>query len=86
VLIDEPDFALPPRRHRRRIGPNGAGKTTLFRMITGQESPDSGSCGSGQTVELAYVDQSRDALDAEKTVYEEISDGQDEIELGRGTK
>jgi energy-dependent translational throttle protein EttA len=65
------------------VGPNGAGKTTLFRMIVGQESPDEGELRVGQTVELAYVDQSRDALDGEKTVYEEISDGRDEIELGR---
>ena len=64
------------------IGPNGAGKTTLFRMITGQEQPDSGALRLGDTVELAYVDQSRDALDPEKTVWEEISGGYDQIKVG----
>ena len=59
------------------IGPNGAGKTTLFRMITGEEQPDSGSLQLGDTVDLAYVDQSRDALDPNKTVWEEISEGYD---------
>ena len=66
------------------MGPNGAGKTTLFRMITGQEQPDGGTLKVGGTVELAYVDQSRDTLDGEKTVYQEISGGQDNIKLGRG--
>ena len=64
------------------VGPNGAGKTTLFRMIVGEEQPDDGSLRLGETVELAYVDQSRDALDAEKTVWEQLSDGQDTIRLG----
>ena len=64
------------------IGPNGAGKTTLFRMITGQEKPDAGSLRVGDTVQLAYVDQSRDALDSSKTVWEEISGGQDQLKVG----
>ena len=68
------------------IGPNGAGKTTLFRIITGQEQADDGSLKVGSTVELAYVDQSRDALSADATVWEEISGKQDEIEVGRGSK
>ena len=65
------------------IGPNGAGKTTLFRMITGQEKPDEGSIRIGETVKLGYVDQSRDALDPSKTVWEEISDGAEVIKLGK---
>jgi energy-dependent translational throttle protein EttA len=64
------------------IGPNGAGKTTLFRMITEQEQPDRGTFRTGETVRLAYVDQSRDALDADKTIWEEISGGQDTVQLG----
>ena len=64
------------------IGPNGAGKTTLFRMITGQEQPDAGALRLGDTVELAYVDQSRDALDPDKTVWEEISGGYEQIKVG----
>jgi len=84
LLIDNLSFRLPRGGIVGVIGPNGAGKTTLFRMITGQEQPDAGSIRIGETVQLAYVDQSR-ALDPEKTVWEEISDGQDEIELGRGT-
>jgi ATPase subunit of ABC transporter with duplicated ATPase domains len=64
------------------IGANGAGKTTLFRMITGEESPDSGTLALGDTVQLAYVDQSRDALDPAKTVWEEISDGLDQLQVG----
>ncbi len=83
LLIDDADFAIPPGAIVGIVGPNGAGKTTLFRMVVGQEEPDGGSLDVGQTVELAYVDQSRDALDAEKTVYEEISDGKDEVTLGK---
>jgi sulfate-transporting ATPase len=71
-----------PRRHRGSHRPNGAGKTTLFRMITGQDQPDSGSIAIGETVSLAYVDQSRDVLDPEKNIWEMVSDGQDTIELG----
>jgi sulfate-transporting ATPase len=67
------------------IGPNGAGKTTLFRMLVGQETPDSGTLRLGETVQIGYVDQSRDALAADKTVYDEISDGNDEVELGKRT-
>jgi energy-dependent translational throttle protein EttA len=65
------------------IGPNGAGKTTLFRMITGQEKPDAGTLKIGDTVKIGYVDQSREALDPNKTVFEEITGGHDEIELGK---
>jgi ATPase subunit of ABC transporter with duplicated ATPase domains len=81
-LIEGLEFALPPGGIVGVIGPNGAGKTTLFRMLTGQEAPDAGEILFGDTVKLAYVDQSRDALDAGKTVWEEISDGQDVIKLG----
>jgi energy-dependent translational throttle protein EttA len=82
LLIDDLSFSLPPGGIVGVIGPNGAGKTTLLRMITGQEQPDAGSLRLGETVELAYVDQSRDALDPNKTVWEEISDKQDQITLG----
>ncbi|HXG92941.1 MAG TPA: energy-dependent translational throttle protein EttA [Blastocatellia bacterium] len=82
ILIDDLSFSLPPGGIIGVIGPNGAGKTTLFRMITGQEQPDSGEIRIGETVKLAYVDQSRDVLDANKTIWEEISGGQDTIELG----
>ncbi|MEX0906939.1 MAG: energy-dependent translational throttle protein EttA [Gemmatimonadota bacterium] len=85
VLFDDLSFRLPRGGIVGVIGPNGAGKTTLFRMITGQELPDGGTLEVGATVELAYVDQSRDALAASKSVWEEISDGHEEIELGRGT-
>jgi energy-dependent translational throttle protein EttA len=85
VLIDDLSFNLPPGGIVGVIGPNGAGKTTLMRMITGQEQPDAGSLKLGETVELAYVDQSRDALEADKTVWEEISGGQDQIPLGDRT-
>ncbi|OYX40941.1 MAG: energy-dependent translational throttle protein EttA [Rhodobacterales bacterium 32-67-9] len=81
-LIEDLSFALPPGGIVGVIGPNGAGKTTLFRMLTGQEQPDAGSVSYGDTVKLAYVDQSRDALDAGKTVWEEISGGAEQIELG----
>ncbi len=81
-LIDELTFSLPPGGIVGVIGPNGAGKTTLFRMLTGQEAPDAGAITYGESVKLAYVDQSRDALDPQKTVWEEISDGLDVIKLG----
>ena len=83
LLIDDLDFKLPPGGIVGVIGPNGAGKTTLFRMITGQEEPDDGSIRLGETVHLGYVDQSRDALDGNKTVWEEISGGDDVIQLGK---
>jgi len=82
LLIEDLDFSLPPGGIVGVIGPNGAGKTTLFRMIAGQEDADSGSLRLGDTVELAYVDQSRAALDGEKTVWEEITDGVDRMKLG----
>ncbi len=81
-LIEDLTFSLPPGGIVGVIGPNGAGKTTLFRMLTGQEEPDSGSVTYGDTVQLSYVDQSRDELDAGKTVWEEISGGSEIIELG----
>ncbi len=83
LLIDELDFKLPPGGIVGVIGPNGAGKTTLFRMITGTEHPDAGRLTVGDTVKLGYVDQSRDSLDATKTVWEEISGGTDVIYLGK---
>ena len=83
LLIDDLTFKLPPGGIVGVIGPNGAGKTTLFRMITGQEKPDKGTITIGETVHLGYVDQSRDALDGKKTVWEEISNGQDIILLGK---
>jgi sulfate-transporting ATPase len=82
LLIDDLSFQLPPGGIVGVIGPNGAGKTTLFRMITGEEKPDAGSIRLGDTVQLASVDQSRDSLDDNKTVWEEISDGQDLIKVG----
>ncbi len=82
LLVDGLSFQLPPGGIVGVIGPNGAGKTTLFRMITGQETPDGGEVSLGQTVKAAYVDQSRDSLDDSKTVWEEISDGQDNIVIG----
>ncbi len=83
LLIDGLSFSLPPGGIVGIIGPNGAGKTTLFRMITGSEQPDEGTFKVGDTVKLGYVDQSRDALDDKKTVWEEISGGADVIELGK---
>jgi sulfate-transporting ATPase len=82
LLIEDLSFTLPRAGIVGVIGPNGAGKTTLFRMIVGEEEPDSGSVRLGDSVELAYVDQSRDALDPDKTVWEEISDGYDTIKVG----
>ncbi len=82
LLIDRLDANIPPGAIVGIIGPNGAGKSTLFRMIVGQEQPDEGTIEIGETVQLAYVDQSRDALDPDKTVWEEISDGQDVIRVG----
>ena len=82
LLIENLDFKIPPGAIVGIIGPNGAGKTTLFRMITGLDEPDSGSLRLGDTVELGYVDQSRDSLNSDKTVWEEISDGEDIVELG----
>ena len=83
LLIDDLTFKLPPGGIVGVIGPNGAGKTTLFRMITGQEKPDQGSIKIGESVRLGYVDQSRDSLDGKKTVWEEISEGNDMILLGK---
>ena len=83
LLIDELDFKLPPGGIVGVIGPNGAGKTTLFRMITGADTPDSGTLKVGDTVKLGYVDQSRDSLDAPKSVWEEISGGTEVIYLGK---
>jgi ATP-binding cassette ChvD family protein len=83
LLIDGLSFKLPPGGIVGVIGPNGAGKTTLFRMITGQETPDSGKITIGESVQLGYVDQSRDSLDANKNVWEEISGGNDIIYLGK---
>jgi energy-dependent translational throttle protein EttA len=85
LLIEDLSFSLPRGGIVGVIGPNGAGKTTLFRMITGQEQPDAGTLRIGETVELAYVDQSRDALEPEKTVWEEISGGEDTIKVGEQT-
>ncbi|MDE1568870.1 energy-dependent translational throttle protein EttA [Aquabacter sediminis] len=83
LLIDDLSFKLPPGGIVGVIGPNGAGKSTLFRMITGQEKPDAGTITIGESVKLAYVDQSRDALDDKKTVWEEISGGNDVIYVGK---
>ena len=77
ILVDGMTFSLPPGGIIGVIGPNGAGKTTLFRMITGQEKADSGEIRIGETVKLAYVDQSRDVLDPNKSIWEAISEGQD---------
>lgn len=83
LLVEEMNFRLPPGGIVGVIGPNGAGKTTLFRMITGQEESDSGSIRIGDTVKIAYVDQSRDALSPEKSIWEEISGGQESLQLGK---
>lgn len=83
LLVEDLNFRLPAGGIVGIIGPNGAGKTTLFRMLTGQDTPDSGEIVIGDTVELGYVDQSRDALDPDKTVFQEISGGHDTIELGK---
>jgi ATP-binding cassette ChvD family protein len=83
LLMDKMSFSLPPGGIVGIIGPNGAGKTTLFKMITGKEKPDSGSFKVGDSVKLGYIDQSRDSLDDKKTVWEEISGGNEEITLGK---
>ncbi len=83
LLVENVSFALPPGGIVGVIGPNGAGKTTLFRMITGQEKPDSGTIRTGDTVHLAYVDQSRDSLDPTKSVWEVITNGADVLDLGK---
>src|SRR5213593_3535514 len=83
LLIEDLNFTLPRGGIVGVIGPNGAGKTTLFRLITGQEKPDAGTLKVGDTVKIGYVDQSREALEASKTVWEEIAGGHDEIELGK---
>jgi energy-dependent translational throttle protein EttA len=85
LLFENLTFSLPPAGIVGVIGPNGAGKTTLFRLLTGQEQPDAGTLTIGSTVTLSYVDQSRDALDPEKTVYEEITGGTDELKVGNRT-
>jgi ATPase subunit of ABC transporter with duplicated ATPase domains len=82
MAVEGMDFALPPGGIVGVIGPNGAGKTTLFRMITGQETPDSGTIRVGETVKLAYVDQSRQSLDPAKSIWEVISGGDELIQLG----
>ncbi len=85
LLMENLDFALPPGGIVGIIGPNGAGKSTLFKMITGKDKPDSGSFNLGETVKLAYVDQDRDTLDPEKSIWEVISDGQDVVKIGDRT-
>jgi ATP-binding cassette ChvD family protein len=83
LLIEDLSFSLPPAGIVGIIGPNGAGKTTLFKMLTGQEAPDAGTITIGDTVQLSYVDQSRDTLDADATVYEEITGGVDHLKVGQ---
>ena len=82
LLIEDLSFSLPPAGIVGIIGPNGAGKTTLAKMLTGLEEPDAGEIIIGKTVDLAYVDQSRDSLDPDKTVYEEITDDYDQLTIG----
>jgi ATPase subunit of ABC transporter with duplicated ATPase domains len=82
LLVEDLSFSLPPAGIVGIIGPNGAGKTTLFKMLTGQEAPDSGSVVVGDTVQMSYVDQSRDSLDPDATVYEEITGGVDHMKVG----
>ena len=83
LLFENLEFSLPPGGIVGVIGPNGAGKTTLFRLITGQDEPDAGTFRVGPTVKLGYVDQSRDSLNADKTIFEEIADGLDFVTLGK---
>ena len=83
LLIDKLSFKVPPGAIVGIIGPNGAGKSTLFRMLTGKEKPDGGKLAIGKTVKLGHVDQSREALQADKTVFEDISGGQDDITVGK---
>jgi ATPase subunit of ABC transporter with duplicated ATPase domains len=85
LLVDDMTFTLPRGGIVGVIGPNGAGKTTLFRMLVGQEKPDAGTIRLGETVQIGYVDQSREALTGDKTVFEEIANGEDEIQLGKKT-
>src|SRR6056297_3844243 len=85
LLVEDLTFSVPPGAIVGIIGPNGAGKTTLFRMVTGKEEPDSGTLKVGETVKLGHVDQMRESLDPEKSVWEMISDGQEEIQLGKRT-
>src|SRR5699024_8031986 len=82
VLYEDLSFSVPRGAIVGIIGPNGAGKTTLFRMLTGEQEPSSGTIEVGDTVQLAYVDQSRDALDSSKTVWEEVSEGNDILKVG----
>jgi ATPase subunit of ABC transporter with duplicated ATPase domains len=82
LLIEDLTFSLPPAGIVGIIGPNGAGKTTLFNMLSGQEAPDSGTITIGDTVQMSYVDQSRDTLNADKSVYEEITDGAETLKVG----
>ncbi len=83
ILVEGMSFMLPPGGIVGVIGPNGAGKTTLFRLLTGQEKPDTGAIRIGETVKLGYVDQSRDALDPDKTIWQMITDGQEQVQLGK---
>jgi energy-dependent translational throttle protein EttA len=86
LLIDDLSCSIPPGSIVGVIGPNGAGKTTLLRLVTGQEQPDEGKIRMGETVELAYVDQPRDTLDWEKSVWEEISGGEETLDPGRAAQ